>query len=111
MGDVGLVDGFGDMEVWIGLKTRAEMAPQNYPSMRFTNFAEDERINGCAVMDAKGKWKIRACSNQHPFVCQQSSGIWKIQQKMLKSQNLNFHKSFPRFPNEFVKSICLCFYE
>ena len=56
-------------EVWIGLKTRAELT--NNPNSHFTNFGEEEKIDGCAVMGIKGKWKIRSCSNLKPFVCEQ----------------------------------------
>jgi hypothetical protein len=72
-GDVGIVDGFGDMEVWIGLKAKAEMLSSGSSNSRFMNFAEDEKIDGCAVMNSKGKWKIRPCSTEHPFVCQQAN--------------------------------------
>lgn len=61
-------DGSDEVEVWIGLKTKAEMTEN--ANSRFTNFAEDQRIDGCAVMDTKGKWKIRSCGSEHPFVCQ-----------------------------------------
>uniref|UniRef100_A0A914L6S7 C-type lectin domain-containing protein n=1 Tax=Meloidogyne incognita TaxID=6306 RepID=A0A914L6S7_MELIC len=59
----------GSAEVWIGLKTRAELT--NNPNSHFTNFGEEEKIDGCAVMGIKGKWKIRSCSNLQPFVCEQ----------------------------------------
>uniref|UniRef100_A0A1I8B716 C-type lectin domain-containing protein n=1 Tax=Meloidogyne hapla TaxID=6305 RepID=A0A1I8B716_MELHA len=56
-------------EVWIGLKTRAELTSN--PNSRFTNFGEEEKVDGCAVMGIKGKWKIRSCNDQKPFVCEQ----------------------------------------
>jgi len=65
----------GSAEVWIGLKTRAELT--NNPNSHFTNFGEEEKIDGCAVMGIKGKWKIRSCSNLQPFVCEQIL-MWTI---------------------------------
>jgi hypothetical protein len=57
-----------DSEYWIGLKTKAEMSSSN---SRFANFYNDEKVDGCAVMDQQGKWKIRPCNGSKGFVCQQ----------------------------------------
>lgn len=52
---------------WIGLKTRAEMST---PHAQFLNFYDEEKLDGCTVIDRKGKWKIRPCSKMFGFVCQ-----------------------------------------
>lgn len=56
------------VELWIGLKTKAEMSS---PNSRYANFYDEEKVDGCAVIDAQGKWKIRPCNSEHGFVCQQ----------------------------------------
>jgi len=54
-------------ELWIGLKNKAEMTNG---SSRYSNFYEEEKAEGCTVIDSQGKWKIRPCRIPHRFVCQ-----------------------------------------
>jgi len=54
-------------ELWIGLKTKAEMSNG---SVRYSNFYEEEKAEGCTIIDSQGKWKVRPCRIPHPFVCQ-----------------------------------------
>ncbi|VDN22883.1 unnamed protein product [Gongylonema pulchrum] len=55
-------------EAWIGLKTgKIEMSSDEGS---FSNFAEDQPVNGCATMNQSGKWAIRNCTEQRAFVCE-----------------------------------------
>lgn len=57
-----------DLGLWIGLKTKAEISSSN---SQYSNFYEDQSVNGCALIDTKGKWKIQSCQSLRGFVCQQ----------------------------------------
>jgi len=54
-------------ELWIGLKTKAEMSNG---SARYSNFYEEEKAEGCTVIDSQGKWKTKPCRIPQQFVCQ-----------------------------------------
>ncbi|CAD5215905.1 unnamed protein product [Bursaphelenchus xylophilus] len=54
-------------EVWIDLKTQTQMETDSY---KYDNFSEKGLIEGCTVVDIRGKWKIRPCSRQRPFICE-----------------------------------------
>ncbi|KHN83437.1 Snaclec bothrojaracin subunit alpha [Toxocara canis] len=54
-------------DLWIGLKTKASMGSGS----SYSNFAGDQPVEGCASMNHKGKWLIKDCDQQKPFVCQQ----------------------------------------
>lgn len=54
-------------EAWIGLKTRTQMESADG---KYSNFNEDYQVEGCAAVDRKGKWKIRSCLVEKPFVCE-----------------------------------------
>jgi len=56
------------MELWIGLKAKTEMSS---PTSRYSNFYDDEKVDGCTTFDHSGKWQIRPCQTQLGFICQQ----------------------------------------
>lgn len=53
---------------WIDAKTRAEMKSNS--TSNYSNFSEDLVLDGCALVDQTGKWKIRSCTQKHFFICQ-----------------------------------------
>lgn len=57
-----------NLNLWIGLKTKSEMSTIN---SHYSNFYENQNIDGCAIIDENGKWKIQACNALNGFVCQQ----------------------------------------
>jgi len=57
-------------EFWMGLKTKTAMFAM--PNSKYSNFYEDEKVDGCAAIDQEGKWRIRPCSAQKKFICQQT---------------------------------------
>ncbi|CAI5441684.1 unnamed protein product [Caenorhabditis angaria] len=50
---------------WIGMKTKTTTQTST-----FTNFASENPIDGCAVIDKTGVWAIRSCVQLRPFICQ-----------------------------------------
>lgn len=54
-----------DVTAWIGMRTKPEKEPQ------YSNFTDDQSVEGCATIAKNGKWLIRSCSQMHPFICQQ----------------------------------------
>jgi hypothetical protein len=54
-----------DTDMWIGLRVQTDAS-----NMKYSNYANDVAVDGCAAMNAEGKWNIRSCTSALPFVCQ-----------------------------------------
>jgi len=55
-------------EMWIGVRKKAEMSNSN----GFTNFADNQPVDGCTAINSEdGKWTLKLCSQELPFICQQ----------------------------------------